>query len=102
VFFAAPGPTPITANLCGIRYQRPCNVDSDCGPAFTCTFSSACAAGSTCGTCRVEPGTPCVTSADCPKEWDCYAPCACTNAQTICVAPFERFGCPECAPIQGP
>ena len=95
----------ITANLCGIRYQRPCNVDSDCGPGFTCTLSGAntCPAGSSCGKCQTRPATACVTKADCPKEWDCYAPCACTpNAQTYCIAPFEMFGCPACAPIPGP
>jgi hypothetical protein len=95
----------ITANLCGIRYQRPCNVDSDCGPGFTCIVSGAstCPAGSSCGMCQPPPATACVTKADCPKEWDCGAPCACTpNAQTYCIPPFEEFRCPECAPTPAP
>jgi hypothetical protein len=95
----------ITANLCGVRYQRPCNVDSDCGPGFTCNLSGAstCPAGSPCGMCQTPPATACVTKADCPKEWDCYAPCACTpNAQTYCLAPFAEFRCPQCAPTPGP
>jgi len=43
-----PATKKITANLCGIRYQRPCNLDSDCGPDFTCGPSDAsiCPAGS--------------------------------------------------------
>jgi hypothetical protein len=95
----------ITANLCGVRYQRPCNVASDCGPGFTCTASAAstCSAGSPCGTCQAPPLAACVTKADCPKEWDCYAGCACTpNAQTYCFPPFEVFHCPGCGPIPGP
>ena len=97
----------ITANLCGIRYQRPCNTDSDCGPGITCTLgdASTCSIGATCGTCETPPRAACVTKADCPKEWDCYTPCACaanaTNAQTSCFPPFERFNCPECAPTPG-
>ncbi len=94
----------ITANLCGIRYQRPCNIDSDCGPGLTCDLSGAstCPAGP-CGTCQTPPPAACVTNADCPKEWDCYAACACTpNEQTHCFPPFEIFHCPECAPTPGP
>jgi hypothetical protein len=99
-----PATKRITANLCGIRYQRPCNIDSDCGPGFTCGPSdvSMCPAGSPCGTCQAPPRAVCVTKADCPSDWDCYAPCACAaNAQTYCFAPFEVFRCPECAPIPG-
>ena len=94
----------ITANLCGIRYQGPCNVASDCGPGFTCTgAASTCSAGSPCGTCQAPPPVACATKADCPKEWDCYASCACTsNPQTYCFPPFETFRCPECGPTPGP
>jgi hypothetical protein len=95
----------ITANLCGIRYQRPCNIDSDCGPGFTCDLSGAstCPVGSPCGTCQAPPQAACVTKSDCPKEWDCYASCGCSpTAPTFCFPPFEIFRCPECPPTPGP
>jgi hypothetical protein len=98
-----PDTVQITDHLCGVRYQRPCQVDSDCGPAFTCVAGAAspCAAGSPCGMCQWPPSAVCETKADCPNEWDCYAACACPgtpNAQTTCHPPFAIFHCPECAP----
>jgi hypothetical protein len=105
-----PATTVITDNLCGIRYQRPCKVDSDCGPGFTCDSSGASStcptgspAGTPCGRCQAPPFAACVTKADCPKEWDCNAGCGCTpDAQTYCFPPFECFRCPLCPPIPGP
>jgi hypothetical protein len=102
-----PATKRITANLCGIRYQRPCQVDSDCGPGFTCGPSDAsmCPAGSPCGTCQEPPLATCVTKANCPKGWDCYDPCPCPtmpNAQTYCYPPFAGFNCPACPATPGP
>jgi hypothetical protein len=106
-----PAVTFIRDNLCGIRYQRPCKDDSDCGPGFTCDSSGASSstcptgspAGTPCGRCQAPPFAACVTKADCPKEWDCNAGCGCTpDAQTYCFPPFEIFRCPNCAPIPGP
>ena len=93
----------ITDDLCGVRYQRPCKVDSECGPGFMCDASAAgtcptgSPAGTPCGRCQAPPPQTCVTKADCPKEWDCNAGCACTpDAQTYCIPPFEIFRCPSC------
>ena len=82
----------VTSTVCEVRYQRPCTVDSDCGPAgFMCVG----------GGCRQTlSGAPCNSASDCPTEWQCYAPCACPTsgiaATTVCVPPFAQFGCPAC------
>jgi hypothetical protein len=104
-----PSMIQVTRNVCGVRYRRPCKVDSDCGPGFTCdsSGSSTCPAGSPpgtpCGRCQAPPFAACVTKTDCPNEWDCNAGCGCTpDAQTHCFPPFEIFRCPFCPPIPGP
>ena len=99
-----PATVAVSLNQCGVRYQRPCRVDADCGPALTCVSSqpSPCPTGAACGYCQVPSSVTCVTKTDCPKEWDCGAGCGCTpDAQTYCFPPFEIFRCPQCAPIPG-
>jgi hypothetical protein len=89
---SCPQTVRVTSTVCEVRYQRPCTVDSDCGPAgFMC-------AG---GGCRqTQSGAPCNSASDCPTGWQCYAPCACSTsgvaATSVCEPPFAQFGCPAC------
>jgi hypothetical protein len=81
----------VTSPVCEVRYQRPCTVDGDCGPAgFICTT----------GSCQwPDPPGPCASASECPAEWSCSAPCACpgTVAMKVCEPPFAEFHCPPCA-----
>jgi hypothetical protein len=85
----------VTSTICEVRYQRPCTVDSDCGPAGYMCVSGGCR--------QTLSGAACNSASDCPTEWDCYAPCACpgsgVSAKTVCVPPFAQFGCPECPAV---
>jgi hypothetical protein len=84
----------VTSPVCEVRYQRPCTVDTDCGPVgFACTS----------GRCQApDPAVTCTTAADCPTEWDCYVPCACPGLRETkyCEPPFVEFHCPNCGPVQ--
>jgi hypothetical protein len=89
-----PATVQVTSTVCEVRYQRPCTVDADCGPAgFTCMG----------GRCQQQTGRQCTTASECPNEWGCYAPCGCpgTLETTVCEPPFAEFRCPACAPIPG-
>lgn len=89
-----PTTEPVPYSVCTVRYQRPCTVDMDCGPAgFMCTGGRCEGAGSL---------TTCSTAADCPAAWDCYAPCACPGIEgtKVCEPPFAEFGCPACVPTR--
>jgi hypothetical protein len=86
-----PMTVPVPYSVCIVRYQRPCTVETDCGPAgFTCAGGRCQGSGTL---------TTCSTAADCPRAWDCYAPCACpgTEGAKVCEPPFAEFGCPACA-----
>jgi len=93
---SCPATVPVPYSVCQVRYQLPCAVDKDCGPAgFTCVG----------GRCQGSaPTNVCATAADCPTGWECYAPCACpgVDAGTVCEPPFAVFGCPACGPAPGP
>jgi hypothetical protein len=82
-------------NVCTVRYQRPCQRASDCGPAgFTCNA----------GICQeAQAGITCTTASDCPNGWDCYAACACPGVEEAkaCEPPFAEFRCPGCMPTPG-
>jgi hypothetical protein len=87
-----PTTEPVPYSVCTVRYQRPCAVDTDCGPAgFTCTGGRCQGTGTL---------TTCSKAADCPTAWDCYAPCACpgTEATKVCEPPFAQFGCQPARP----
>jgi len=77
----------VTVNLCSVRYQLPCRVDSDCGPdGFTCNG----------GQCSQPPLTTCDGDAVCPQGWSCYAPCGGCGYSNYCYPPFAIFSCPLC------
>jgi hypothetical protein len=77
----------VTVNLCSVRYQLPCRVDSDCGPdEFTCNG----------GQCSQPPLTTCSGDAVCPQGWSCYAPCGGCGYSKYCYPPFSMFSCPIC------
>jgi hypothetical protein len=101
-----PMTAPVTLDLCAVRYDLPCRVDSDCGPAgFTCNRQavSSCegaAADTDCGYCdgQAQEG-PCTGDGDCPAGWSCYSPCPCATSSATamgCYPPFAAFGCPAC------
>ena len=87
-------------NQCAIRYDRPCTVDSDCGPAgYICTPAcpdagsascSACLGGTSCNHCVVNaPSTPCTSDDQCLTGWSCYDLCNTGNPATLaCRPPF--------------
>jgi hypothetical protein len=95
-----PTTAPVTLGLCAVRYQLPCTVDSDCGPAgFSCSS----------GSCQQDSGGPCETDTDCLIGWSCYVPCPCPSPpsteppqppqppqQASCEPPFATFACPAC------
>jgi hypothetical protein len=92
-----PTTAPVTYAVCTISYQRPCSVESDCGPAgFVCEG----------GRCQGSQSVMACTSAtECPTGWDCYAPCPCPTADAgtptkVCEPPFAAFGCPACPASQ--
>jgi hypothetical protein len=94
---------PTTERLCTVRYNLPCLIDSDCGPAgFTCNHSvSVCFGsdgGAACGACDGTGGS-CSGDSDCPQGWSCYSPCDCPTRPALakgCYPPFAVFGCPNC------
>ena len=101
-----PTTAQVTENLCSVRYQLPCQVDSDCGPAgFTC--SHACSNGmTTCGICSEDGSGSCSNDDQCPQGWSCYTPCPCGRAPStggLCNPPFAIFNCPACiiTPVDG-
>lgn len=84
-----PAQEQLILNLCAVRYQRLCQVDTDCGPdGFTCDQ----------GNCTEVAEDTCSTDAECPGGWSCYAPCPCgdTVGTKRCYPPFAEFGCPIC------
>jgi hypothetical protein len=84
-----PTQTQVTANLCSVRYQLPCQVDSDCGPdGFTCNT----------GQCSQKALVACNGDGECPQGWSCYSACQCGNAVGVkyCYPPFAEFWCPMC------
>jgi len=94
-----PATEQITENLCTVRYQLPCQVDHDCGPAgFTCDHS--CWNGeTTCGICLEEGPSRCSSDDQCPQGWACYTPCPCGDTPAtggLCNPPFAVFHCPVC------
>jgi hypothetical protein len=94
-----PTTAQVTEDLCAVRYQLPCQVDSDCGPAgFTC--SHACSNGTTtCGMCSANGPGPCTNDGQCPQGWSCYTPCPCGATRPTggsCNPPFAIFNCPAC------
>ena len=99
-----PMTAPVMLDVCMVRYNMLCRVDSDCGPAgFTCnrqTLNTCQDAGAdaACGYCNGKGG-PCSSDGDCPQGWSCYSPCPCaTNSAEPkgCYPPFAMFGCPAC------
>jgi hypothetical protein len=86
-----PDEAQVILGFCWAKYQLPCHVDSDCGPAgFSCSGS---------GTCNQTGSGPCTTDSDCPQEWSCYAPCPCPTGppgKLWCYPPFAEFNCPAC------
>ena len=94
-----PATEQVTENLCTVRYQLPCQIDSDCGPAgFTCDHSCW-NGGAPCGICSEEGDSSCRNDNQCPQGWSCYTPCPCgdtTPGTGICNPPFAMFSCPIC------
>jgi hypothetical protein len=77
----------VTVKLCSVRYQLPCQVDSDCGPdGFTCIG----------GQCSQSPLVTCASDGVCPQGWSCYAPCSGCGYSKYCYPPFAAFSCPMC------
>jgi hypothetical protein len=85
-----PTTEPVPYDVCLVRYQRPCAVAADCGPAgFACTR----------GTCEGTPASSsCTTAAECPTGWDCVTPCPCPSREAgrTCEPPFAVVNCPAC------
>jgi hypothetical protein len=79
----------VTVKLCSVRYQLPCQIDSDCGPdGFTCNT----------GQCSQEGLVACNGDGECQQGWSCYSACQCDNAVVVksCYPPFAEFSCPMC------
>lgn len=84
-----PAQANVTSTVCDIRYQRPCTVDADCGPAgFMCQDEQ----------CQWT-STTCTTAADCPTGWDCYVSCPCPGIRDTptCMPPFAFSSCGACS-----
>jgi hypothetical protein len=90
-------------DICVVRYQLPCRVDSDCGPAgFTCNLDAGtlCKDGSCSTLTRCEShDTPCATNSECPAAWSCYSPIgglqpSDASALKACYPPFAMFNGP--------
>lgn len=94
-----PTTAQVTENQCTVRYQLPCQVDSDCGPAgFTCDHSCS-NSGTSCGICSEDGPGPCSSDDQCPQGWSCYTPCPCGSTPFTggsCNPPFAIFNCPAC------
>jgi len=90
---ACPTQTQVNVNLCSVRYQLPCQVDSDCGPdGFTCNTYNPGQCSST------QDGVACTGDAECPQGWSCYVACQCADAVGVkrCYPPFAVVGCDVC------
>jgi hypothetical protein len=81
----------VTRNQCAARYEQPCQLDKDCGPAgFTCTPACTdggagascglCPDGTSCNLCAEETPSPCTADAQCPQGWSCSDLCPCGDA----------------------
>jgi hypothetical protein len=84
-----PQTVQVTSTVCEVRYQHPCTIDTDCGPAgFTCVNTG----------CQPQTSAACETAADCPTGWECYVPCACPGVRDakFCQPPFAVSFCPAC------
>lgn len=85
-----PTTEPVPYDVCLVRYQLPCAVDTDCGPAgFACE-------GGRCG--GTAASNSCTTASDCPTGWDCVTFCPCPPRETgkQCEPPFAVVNCPAC------
>jgi hypothetical protein len=84
-----PTTAEVTANLCSVRYQLPCRVDSDCGPdGFTCPD----------GRCSSQPPAQCTDDRECPQGWSCSDPC-CGGRMTKCYPPYSVTSCGLCGAL---
>jgi hypothetical protein len=71
--------TPTVLNLCQVRYQLPCQIDSDCGAGFTCAEDAEAVCSLVTGSCMHysrcrSQYTLCTSDGNCPKGWSCYSP----------------------------
>jgi len=85
-----PTTEPAPYDVCLVRYQLPCIVDKDCGPA-----GFACVGGRCQGTAA---SNSCSTKSDCSSGWDCvtFCPCPPRDAGKQCEPPFAVVNCPAC------
>jgi hypothetical protein len=86
-----PATEPVPYDVCLVRYQIPCAVDTDCGPA-----GFACQGGRCVGKAA---SNSCTTTSECPMGWGCvtFCPCPPMEAGKQCEPPFAVVNCPACA-----
>jgi hypothetical protein len=83
------GSTPAVLNLCEVRYQLPCQIDSDCGAGFTCVEDAEAVCSLIAGNCTHysrcrSQYTLCASDGECPKGWSCYSPGPATCGPSGC------------------
>jgi hypothetical protein len=95
---------PGTFRVCTARYNLPCQVDTDCGPAGFACINSGCGwvngvPVTDCPHCEPTGSGPCSSDGDCPQGWSCFSPCPCPTGTPLpksCNPPFETWACPVC------
>jgi hypothetical protein len=86
--------SPVTLDVCRVRYEFPCQIDADCGRELRCNWNSVQScdpATQTCtpvGVCEWQYKR-CNSAAQCPDEWSCYA--THDSSPETCNPPFAVF-----------